>query len=151
MRSVESRAGRGVAPGAGLEGDAMDIEPLVTRATLTVEEGDTVRDAAIWMMERGVGSAVVMAGGKPTGIVTDRDALRVIARGVDPAQATVGEFVTRGFRTVSPSLELLEAARIMRDKGFRHLVVVDDDGELFGVFSMRDLVVGLLQDRPVTA
>jgi len=35
----------------------------------------------------------------------------------------------------------------MRDKGFRHLVVVDDSGELAGVFSMRDLVVGLLQER----
>jgi CBS domain-containing protein len=46
---------------------------------------------------------------------------------------------------VSPSLDLLEAARIMREKGFRHLVVVDDHDELFGVFSMRDLVVGLLQ------
>ena len=129
----------------------MEIEPLVTRATLTVEESDSLRDAAVWMMERGVGSAVVMSGGKPAGIITDRDALRVIARGVDPAAATVGDFVLRGFRTVSPSLDLLDAARIMRDKGFRHLVVVDEHGELFGVFSMRDLVVGLLQDRPVTA
>ena len=129
----------------------MDIESLVTRATLTVEDGDSLRDAAVWMMERGVGSAVVMADGKPTGIITDRDALRVIARGVDPAEATVGEHVLRGFRTVSPSLDLMEAARVMRDKGFRHLVVVDDDGELFGVFSMRDLVVGLLQERAVSA
>lgn len=128
----------------------MEIGPLVTRAVLTVEESDTLADAAVWMMERGVGSAVVIKDRKPSGIITDRDSLRIIARGVHPAEITVGEIVTRSLRTVSPSLDLLEAARFMREKGFRHLVVVDEHGELFGVFSMRDLVVGLLQELTVS-
>jgi CBS domain-containing protein len=125
----------------------MEIGSLITRAVLTVEESDSFSDAAIWMMERGVGSAVVMKDGKPTGIITDRDALRVIARGGDMASMTVRDCVTRGLKTVTPSLGLLDAARVMRDKGFRHLVVVDEAGELHGVFSMRDLVVGLLEER----
>jgi CBS domain-containing protein len=125
----------------------MEIGSLITRAVLTVEEDDSLSDAAIWMIERGIGSAVVLKDGKPTGIITDRDALRVIARGTDIASMSVRECVTRGLKTVTPALDLLEAARIMRDKGFRHLVVVDDDGELYGVFSMRDLVVGLLEER----
>jgi CBS domain-containing protein len=129
----------------------MEIGPLITRAVLTVEEDDSFSDAAIWMIERGIGSAVVLKDGKPTGIITDRDALRVIARGSDIASMKVRDCVTRGLRTVSPSLELADAARVMRDKGFRHLVVVDDDGELFGVFSMRDLVVGLLEERAAVA
>ena len=125
----------------------MEIDPLVSRATLTVDPTDSLRDAAVWMMERGVGSAVVMSDGKPTGIVTDRDALRVIARGTDSGLVSVGDCLVGRVTTVRPSLDLLEAARTMRDKGFRHLVVVDDEGDLFGVFSMRDLVVGLLQER----
>ena len=129
----------------------MEIGSHISRAVLTVEESDTFSDAAIWMMERGVGSAVVMKDGKPTGIITDRDALRVIARGGDIANMTVKDCVTRGLRPVSPSLKLAEAARVMRDKGFRHLVVVDDDGELYGVFSMRDLVVALLEERATLA
>ncbi|HEV2766394.1 MAG TPA: CBS domain-containing protein [Acidimicrobiales bacterium] len=128
----------------------MEIGPLVTRAVLTVEESDTLADAAVWMMERGVGSAVVIKDRKASGIITDRDSLRIIARGIDPAEVTVGEIVMRSLRTVSPSLDLLEAARFMREKGFRHLVVVDEQGELFGVFSMRDLVVGLLQELTVS-
>lgn len=129
----------------------MEIGPLITRAVLTVEEDDSFHDAAIWMMERGIGSAVVLNDGKPTGILTDRDALRVIARGTDMATMKVRDCVTRGLKTVTPSLELADAARVMRDKGFRHLVVVDDDGELYGVFSMRDLVVGLLEERAAVA
>ena len=128
----------------------MEIGELVTRAVLTVEEDDTLHDAAMWMMERGVGSAVVMNDGKPTAIITDRDALRVIARGVDTNTVTVRESMMKGIKPVRPSLELTDAARVMRDKGFRHLVVVDDDGDLVGVFSMRDLVVGLLEERVTT-
>jgi len=102
-------------------------------------------------MERGVGSAVVLdEDGKPTGIITDRDALRVVARNSDP-NITVRDTITRGLKTVTPELDVLEAARLMRDKGFRHLVVVDDTGALYGVFSMRDLVVGLLEERASVA
>ena len=125
----------------------MEIDSLITRAVLTVSEGDSLRDAAVWMIERGVGSAVVLTDGKPSGIITDRDALRAIARGKDASDLTVGDLLPGKLTTVRPTLEVLDAARIMRDRGFRHLVVVDDAGELAGVFSMRDLVVGLLTER----
>ena len=125
----------------------MEISQLITRAVLTVEADDSLCDAAVWMMERGVGSAVVMTDDRPVGLITDRDALRVIARGEDPSVVTAIGCTLKNLKTVSPSLDVLEAARIMREKGFRHLVVVDDDGSLAGVFSMRDLVVGLLQER----
>ncbi len=129
----------------------MQIEPLVSRATLTVKNADSLRDAAIAMMERGVGSAVVITDGKPSGIVTDRDALRVIARGDDPNVLSVGDCVKRSLKTVAGTLDVVDAANIMRETGFRQLVVVDDDGVLAGVFSMQDLVVGLLEERAVSA
>ena len=125
----------------------MEIDSLITRAVLTVEEGDSLRDTAVWMMERGVGSAVVITDGRPSGIITDRDALRAIARGKDASELTVGDLLPAKLTTVLPSLEVDEAARVMRERGFRHLVVVDENGELAGVFSMRDLVVGLLAER----
>jgi CBS domain-containing protein len=125
----------------------MEIGSLITRAVLTVEKQDTLLDAAVWMMERGVGSAVVLTDGKPTGVITDRDALRAIAQGLNAEQVTVGQFVNRKMTQALPETELIEAARLMREKGFRHLVVVDAAGDLAGVFSMRDLVVGLLQER----
>lgn len=125
----------------------MEIGSLITRAVLTVEKQDSLLDACVWMMERGVGSAVVMTDDKPTGVITDRDALRAIAQGLNAEEVTVGQFVGRKLTKASLDIEVTEAARLMREKGFRHLVVVDHDGQLVGVFSMRDLVVGLLQER----
>lgn len=124
----------------------MEIGPLATRAVLTITESDSLRDAATWMMERGVGSAVVMTDGQPVGIITDRDALKAVAQDAGGAALPVSTYLTRRVTTAKESVELVDAARIMRDKGFRHLLVVDDGGSLVGVFSMRDLVVGLLQE-----
>jgi CBS domain-containing protein len=129
----------------------VEIEPLITRAILTVKKSDTLRSAAVAMMERGVGSAVVITDGKPSGIITDRDALRVIARGDDPNQITVGDCVKRILKTVTGTVDIVEAAALMRETGFRQLVVIDEHGNLAGVFSMRDLVVGLLEERGVSA
>ncbi len=129
----------------------MEIDSLITRAVLTVKPTDSLRETAVGMMERGVGSAVVLTDGKPSGIITDRDALRAIARGKDGGAMTVGELQTGKLTTVAPSLEVREAARIMRERGYRHLVVVEESGELAGVFSMRDLVVGLLAERETEA
>ena len=129
----------------------MEIEPLVSRAILTVKQTAPRRPAAVAMLERGVGSAVVMVDGKPAGIITDRDALRVIARGDDPGTVTVGDCVKRILKTVTGSVDIVEAAELMRETGFRQLVVTDEHGNLAGVFSMRDLVVGLLEERGVPA
>jgi CBS domain-containing protein len=129
----------------------MEIGPLITRAVLTVKEGDSLRDAARSMVERGVGSAVVIADGKPAGIITDRDTLRVVAQSGDGKAIKVRDCLTRRLSTAKESLDVVEAARIMREKNFRHLVVVDDDGALVGVFSMRDLIVGLLQEMSAPA
>jgi len=125
----------------------MNIGSFLTRAVLTVDKRDSLLDAAVWMMERGVGSAVVLTDGKPTGVITDRDSLRAIAQGLNAEEVTVGQFVNRKLTKANADIELVDAARMMREKGFRHLVVVDDAGDLVGVFSMRDLVVGLLHER----
>jgi CBS domain-containing protein len=129
----------------------MEIGPLTTRAVLTIDEDDSLRDAAVSMVERGVGSAVVVVDGKPVGIVTDRDVMRAYAQGADGSGRNVAQYLSRRLLTAPATMSVREAAQIMRDRGFRHLVVVDDAGALVGVFSMRDLVVGLLQEIQASA
>jgi len=48
--------------------------------------------------------------------------------------------------TITSEWHVVDAARTMMERGFRHLVVVDE-GRLVGVLSIRDMVKALLQDR----
>ena len=67
---------------------------LMTREVLTVAPEDTLGEAAQKMVERGVGSAVVMDFGRLIGILTERDLLRAVAARTHSSEARVREWMT---------------------------------------------------------
>lgn len=119
----------------------MVVRDAMSRAVLTVGPDHSVADAAQLMVARHVGAAVVIDQDLPgPGIITERDVLRLVARGGDTAATSVRDCMTFDARTASASWDLDRAAREMVDRGFRHLIVHDDAGEVAGVLSMRDIV-----------
>ncbi len=118
----------------------MKIGPLVSPLVLAVGPRHNLRDVARRMTERKIGCAVVLCDDGHPGIITERDVLGAIAAGVDPEASTVEEYMTANAITASPSWEVREAATRMMQGGFRHLIVVDENGNVTGVLSIRDLV-----------
>lgn len=57
---------------------------------------------------------------------------------------TVADLMTRAVRTVGPNEPVAAAKAAMDESGFRHLVVVGEDGAIEGVLSHRDLFFGPL-------
>lgn len=56
-------------------------------------------------------------------------------------QPTVSDYMTPSPATVHHDLRLADAMDRMYDSNFRHLPVVDDDGQLMGMVSTRDIAV----------
>ncbi|MCA1600719.1 MAG: CBS domain-containing protein [Acidobacteria bacterium] len=129
----------------------MKIGRFVTQQQLvTVSPDQTLSDAGRQMIRHRVGSAVVIAKDDPPGIITERDMLRAIADGVDLDFAKVSEYMVPKAVTVTDRWHVVDAAETMIDRGFRHLVVVDEDGKVTGIISIRDMVRALLDDRRQT-
>jgi CBS domain-containing protein len=126
----------------------MDVGPLINRAVITVGPRHSVAEAARRMREGNVGSAVVETEEGHPGIITERDLLRAIADGVDAAAARVEDYMTATAITASPNWSAVDAATRMLDGGFRHLVVLADDGRVAGILSIRDLVAALIDELP---
>jgi len=106
----------------------------------------TVRTACEMMHERRVGAILVTdPAGKLVGIVTGRDVVRIIADGMDVVATVLDDVMTRDPATMPPRSTAIEALRLMRDGGFRHVPVVDG-GRLIGVVSRGDFR-GLEADR----
>jgi CBS domain-containing protein len=92
------------------------------------------------MAEKNIGSVVIVdPDANGPGILTERDVVRAVARGVDLNTVTTSEFLTADATYAAPGWTLEEASEAMRRGGFRHLVVVDG-GEVLGMLSMRDIV-----------
>jgi CBS domain-containing protein len=110
----------------------------MTEAAVTDSATDTLRSAAERMWREQTGSLLLMDGERLAGIITERDLLRAVALGADPATSTVDEAMTTEVFTVHPDLPLRDAAREMAARWIRHLPVVDG-GQLLGMVSMRDV------------
>ncbi|HEV7686376.1 MAG TPA: CBS domain-containing protein [Acidimicrobiia bacterium] len=120
----------------------MEIRDLVVRDLVTVGPAHTLAQAAKLMSAKRVGSAIVLTDESP-GILSERDVLRAVADGADPAVATVGDYMTWNAIVATSEWDTMEAARTMLEHGFRHLVVIDGSSEV-GILSIRDLMAGLL-------
>jgi CBS domain-containing protein len=118
---------------------------LMTRDLLVVAPEDTLGEAAQRMVERGIGSAVVLDYGRLIGILTERDVLRAVADRIHSSEARVREWMTTDPVTATEDTPAEEAAKTMLDNGFRHLPVVSGERAV-GIVSIRDVAAWNLGD-----
>ncbi len=121
----------------------MSLERFCRKEVATIGPGDTIVAAARKMQEKHVGALVVTdAGGRPLGMLTDRDiACRVLAEAHDPATTAVQSAMSGDLVTVRRDGTIDEVAFSMRKQGVRRVPIVDAEGRLCGLVAFDDLVV----------
>lgn len=106
----------------------------------------TVVEAVKKMVDRNIGSLLVISDDGSTGVFTERDVLKCWASG-KLGDVPIKDVMTRDLIVVQASDSLEEAMKIMIQRGIRHLPVMEGD-KIVSVLSMRDVVkaqVGELQ------
>jgi CBS domain-containing protein len=118
----------------------MQLTDVMATQVVSVAPETRLGDAARRMVDADVGAAMVVdADGELVGVITERDLMRCVSEGTDPA-TPVEQRMTRHVLTASPETAIPEAMALMVDGHFRHLPIVNDDGHVVGVISMRDLM-----------
>lgn len=108
---------------------------------VTVGPDHTLREAARRMADHNVGAAVVMdIEQSGPGIITERDLLRSNGRGEDIDSERVSEHLASKVIYAHTDWPLEQAAEEMARGHFRHVIVLDGQGEPVGILSMRDIV-----------
>jgi CBS domain-containing protein len=108
----------------------------------------TVAEAIRTMLERHVGAvAVIDDERRIAGIFTERDVLRRLAlSGRDPESTPVREMMTTPVELATAETGSSEAFLTMVERHFRHLPVVDHNGKLLGMLSIRNLLEWRIED-----
>jgi citrate synthase len=115
------------------------VGDIMSTPVITAAPDDKIAEAAARMREQRVGSVIAVDEGRPVGILTERDLVRIAAAGADTGAATVRDWMTANPDWVGPDVEVATAFASLSEHGYRHIPVVDGD-QVVGIVSMRDLM-----------
>ncbi len=121
--------------------EELPVISLVSKPPIVFRKNATVAEAVKRMAEENVGSVVIVDNDmKPIGIFTERDLLvKVCANELDMGKVRLEEVMTPNPMTIKESESARKALETMIHFGFRHLPIVDSDGRLVGIISIRDV------------
>jgi len=119
----------------------MQVEQVMSHQVKSCRASDTLATAARIMWDHDIGAVPVVAdGGRPVGVVTDRDICMAACFSNLPLSAMpVGEHMSRKVFSVEPGASVEAAEQLMAEKQVRRLPVVGFEGELVGMITMSDL------------
>ena len=106
-------------------------------------QGDAMVSTAVdTMAKMNIGSVVIVDGDqKVKGIVTERDLLRrLLGAKLDPEKTPLSAIMTSELHLARTDDEHYDWLRLMSNKRFRHLPVVDSEGRLVNLLSQGDFV-----------
>lgn len=120
---------------------ALIYDLVKDRRVLTTDADSTVLEASRFMMEHRIGAVPVLRNGELVGIFSERDIMnRVVAAGRAPGTTKVSEVMTSNPKTVGIDETVDNCLFMMREFGFRH-VLITDGKEVKGLVSLRDILL----------
>lgn len=117
----------------------MIVKDIMNPHVETIKPDASSKQAAIMMVEKGIGSLIVVTDSKLEGIVTRDDIMhKVVAEGRDPSSVKVKNIMTKNVVMVSPSDELEYIVDVMKSKKIKKLPVVEGS-QLIGIVTTSDV------------
>lgn len=84
-------------------------------------------------------AAIIIVEQRPIGILTTKDILRLLQQNAD-LSAPIKTYMTAPVQSVHFESTISAALHFMRDKHFKRIVTVDNDGKLAGVITQKELI-----------
>lgn len=113
------------------------LAQLMTWNIVTVEHDSSLARAAEVMEMAHISSVLVVAMGKPVGIITERNILQALEARV-PREQAVATVMGHPLVSARQNVALHDAYHLMAEKGVRHLLVTDDQNHPIGIVSESD-------------
>jgi len=116
------------------------VGDVMSSPAVNVDGETNVRDSALLMTEKGIGSLIVMERGRAVGIVTKRDMMqKMVSLCLDPCETKIRDIMSSPLITAHKEMGILAAMRKMRENMITQLVIMDGE-KLEGIISERDVI-----------
>lgn len=122
------------------------IETLNPRKPVCVEVGTKLYDVLKIMKEKRIGCVCVVKNKQLAGILTERDVLkRVVGAELDVEHVQIEDVMTSTPEYLFIDDQLAFALNRMDLGGFRHIPLINAQGEPSGIISVRDIMAHLVK------
>ncbi|OBH06618.1 MULTISPECIES: cyclic nucleotide-binding/CBS domain-containing protein [unclassified Mycobacterium] len=118
---------------------SLPISTLIGEPVARVPADATVADVAKALVAVDAGAVVVGDDALPAALVSERDIVRVVAAGDDPATVPAADIASTKLVWCDAAATVDQVSARMMDHYIRH-VLVKSDGALAGIVSARDLL-----------
>ncbi|BAB66863.1 CBS domain-containing protein [Sulfurisphaera tokodaii] len=115
----------------------MIVGQLITKNLVSLPSNSTIKEVADMMIKENVGSVVLKDGEKISGIVTERDIVNAVHRGLSLNSPAI-EIASTNLIRIDYNKSIYDAFYLMTRNNIRHLII-EKDGKCVGVISIRDV------------
>lgn len=117
-------------------------EPLIniaSRNLVTVSSKSSIRDVAKILFEHGIrGAPVLDSNGNVIGLITTADIAKAVTE--NNIEANVQEYMRREVVKIRDNEDILDAIKLMIDKGIGRLLVINSSGKPVGIVTRTDIL-----------
>jgi len=109
----------------------------------------SLEDCILAMQESGLGCVFIVDGeNKITGLFTDKDVMEHFVASSLSKQTKIGTVMTKNPITILPNAEVVRAVEIFHEKKVRHLPIIEENGDIKGLLSVRVLMDYVAENLP---
>ncbi len=137
-------------PSAQPQRPPVTVADIMRPPATTLDQNDHAAAAAYLMKHAGATALVVLDGqetNRPIGIITEADIVHAVADRKDVNNVRIHDLMTTAPTVITAATTIRDAATIMTNGRFRHLLVVNDTG-LIGMVDIADVCSALLNPPP---
>lgn len=120
--------------------DNLVAEEIMIEEVHVTSRTDVLAAAKLKMMRCNVGGLPVVDEGKLVGMITHRD---ILLAGGEALTLKVDDLMSKDLMVADKKTPIVEITKIMADKGYQRIPVIDDHGDLVGLITQSSLIRAL--------
>ncbi|UTB31422.1 MAG: CBS domain-containing protein [Methanobacterium sp. ERen5] len=120
--------------------DNLVAEEIMIEDVHVTGRTDVLAAAKLKMMRCNVGGLPVVDEGKLVGMITHRD---ILLAGGEALTLKVDDLMSKDLMVADKKTPIMEITKIMADKGYQRIPVIDDHGDLVGLITQSSLIRAL--------
>ena len=134
--------------------ESIPVSSFMTRTVKTEYEDQNIQAVCKTMNQNNIGSVIVMkafdgssSSGKPVGIITERDVVRIIGL-LQPSllRIPIGELMSKPLITLSTNHSIKDAIQTMQLKNIRRLPIIEKEN-IEGIITDKDILKAIMNNQ----